>query len=79
MKIEEHDKMIEKLESDKKVQLVNKNFKECKKIKDLIDLKNSKKAKILTEIEEFKIAISDAEENLEKANKTLKIIQKKQV
>jgi uncharacterized UPF0160 family protein len=72
--------MIEKLEAEKKAQAQNKKFKEAKRTKDLINLKQSKKLKVQEEIEDFKKCIEAAEENLDKAKRTLnKLNEKKEV
>ena len=66
-KVEEHDRLIEKLEEDKHTLVKNKNFKEAGKTKDLINLKVKKKNNVLQEIEDFKAILADSEKKLQKA------------
>jgi hypothetical protein len=71
--------MIEKLENDKKTYVQNKNFKDAKKTKDFISMKQEKKEKVIKENEEFKEAIAIAEENVEKTKRVQAAISKKLV
>lgn len=53
-KIDEHDKMLEGLESEKKILAMHKKFKEAKRTKDLIVMKTEHKNKLQKRIEEIK-------------------------
>lgn len=64
-KVEEHERMIEKFESEKKTLAKTKNFKEAQKTKMLIEMKEKKKEIVLQEIEDFKLLIETSEKRLE--------------
>jgi chromosome segregation ATPase len=74
-KLDEHEKMLESLENQKKAQVKMKQFKEAKKTKDLIDMKT----KTTKEIEMLKQLIADNEQRLESAKKKLSKQEAKKV
>jgi hypothetical protein len=78
-KLDEHEKMLESLENQKKAQVKMKQFKEAKKTKDLIDMKNEYKTKTTKEIEMLKQLIADNEQRLESAKKKLSKQEAKKV
>jgi chromosome segregation ATPase len=78
-KIDEYEKLIDKLEAEKKGFAVNKNFKEAKRAKDQIEQQQNKKNRLIEEIEESKKSIEQAESRLKKVKRTLNSTIKNQV
>lgn len=78
-KLDEHERMLESLENQKKTQVKIKSFKDAKKTKDLIDMKNEKREKVVKEIEEFRQLIAENEQRLDASKKKFSKLEIKKV